>query len=105
MAGLNYLHRAILASDFENVKFLIQVGANVNIPVHDSSKRTPLVLAVERGLAQIVHALLSAGRLFHVCSIPSVHLFLFFFFPIFGQLMSIRPPFVFFMYIYFRGYS
>ncbi|XP_038074756.1 rabankyrin-5-like isoform X2 [Patiria miniata] len=59
--GRNFLHIAIQKSDIESVLFLISVHANVNSSVQDSTKLTPLHLAVQAGSEIIVRNLLLAG--------------------------------------------
>ncbi|XP_033627890.1 rabankyrin-5-like [Asterias rubens] len=59
--GRNFLHIAIQKSDIESVLFLISVHANVNSSVQDSSKHTPLHLAVQASSEIIVRNLLLAG--------------------------------------------
>lgn len=55
--GRNFLHIAVQNSDIESVLFLISVQANVNSRVQDSSKLTPLHLAVQAGSEIIVRNL------------------------------------------------
>ena len=55
--GRNFLHIAIQKSDIESVLFLISVHANVNSCVQDSSRHTPLHLAVQAGSEIIVRNL------------------------------------------------
>ncbi|XP_028400515.1 rabankyrin-5-like isoform X2 [Dendronephthya gigantea] len=59
--GRNYLHRAILSGDVETVLFLISVNANIHTPVQDSSRTTPLHLAVQAGSEIIVRHLILAN--------------------------------------------
>ncbi len=58
--GRNFLHVAIQKADIESVLFLISVRANVNSRIQNSSKRTPLHLAVETGAEIIVRNLVSS---------------------------------------------
>uniref|UniRef100_A0A8C6X6D1 Ankyrin repeat and FYVE domain containing 1 n=1 Tax=Naja naja TaxID=35670 RepID=A0A8C6X6D1_NAJNA len=59
--GRNFLHLAVQNSDIESVLFLISVQADVNSRVQDTSKLTPLHLAVQAGSEIIVRNLLLAG--------------------------------------------
>lgn len=59
--GRTFLHIAILKNDFESVLFLLSVHVNVHSRVQDSSKFTPLHLAVQVGSEMIVRNLLLAG--------------------------------------------
>lgn len=59
--GMTYLHASIAASDPDTVKFLIKLGVNVNARVKDSTARTPLSMAVELGLEDVVRVLLASN--------------------------------------------
>lgn len=59
--GMTHLHAAIFAKDSEAVIFLLQLGANPNATVRDSTAWTPLHMAVERSLDAVVEALLKAN--------------------------------------------
>lgn len=58
--GRTFLHLAILKSDIESVLFLLSVHVNIHSRVQDSSKFTPLHLAVQVGSEMIVRNLLLA---------------------------------------------
>lgn len=59
--GRTFLHLAILKNDLESVLFLLSVHVNVHSRVQDSSKYTPLHLAVQVGSEMILRNLLLAG--------------------------------------------
>lgn len=59
--GRTFLHLAILKNDFESVLFLLSVHVNIHSRVQDSSKYTPLHLAVQVGSEIILRNLLLAG--------------------------------------------
>lgn len=59
--GRTFLHLAILKNDIESVLFLLSVRVNVHSRVQDSSKFTPLHLAVQVGSEMILRNLLLAG--------------------------------------------
>lgn len=59
--GRTFLHSAILKNDIESVLFLLSVHVNIHSRVQDSSKFTPLHLAVQEGSEMIVRNLLLAG--------------------------------------------
>jgi ankyrin repeat protein len=59
--GRTFLHLAILKNDIESVLFLLSVHVNIHSRVQDSSKLTPLHLAVQVGSELIVRNLLLAG--------------------------------------------
>ncbi|KAK2174571.1 hypothetical protein NP493_794g01007 [Ridgeia piscesae] len=59
--GRNFLHIAIQKSDIESVLFLLSVHANVNSCLQDSSRLSPLHIAVKVGAEIIVRNLLLAG--------------------------------------------
>eukprot|EP00047_Mylnosiga_fluctuans_P004692 m.235993 g.235993 ORF g.235993 m.235993 type:complete len:1096 (-) comp12913_c0_seq1:104-3391(-) len=60
-AEMTHLHAAIGAKDAEAVHFLLNMGANANAAVRDSTARMPLYMAIERGLDEVVKALLQSG--------------------------------------------
>lgn len=59
--GRTFLHLAIINNDLEGVLFLLSVHVNVHSRVQDSSKYTPLHLAVQVGSEMILRNLLLAG--------------------------------------------
>lgn len=59
--GRTFLHLAIQKSDIESVLFLLSVHVNIHSRVHDSSKFTPLHLAVQVGSEMILRNILLAG--------------------------------------------
>jgi ankyrin repeat protein len=59
--GLGLLHMSINKSDEESIVLLLKCGVNVNALVQDAAQRTPLSLAVERGLDSVVKLLLDAN--------------------------------------------
>lgn len=59
--GRTFLHLAILKNDIESVLFLLSVHVNIHSRVQDSSKYTPLHLAVQVGSEMILRNLLLAG--------------------------------------------
>ena len=67
--GRNFLHIAIQKSDIESVLFLISVHANVNSSVQDSSKHTPLHLAVQASSEIIVRNLVRNNGCFRLASL------------------------------------
>ena len=56
--GLGLLHMCINKSDEESILLLMKCGVNVNAVVQDPTQKTPLSLAVERGLDSVVKLLL-----------------------------------------------
>lgn len=59
--GRTFLHLAIQKNDIESVLFLLSVHVNIHSKVQDSSKFTPLHLAVQVGSEMILRNLLLAG--------------------------------------------
>lgn len=59
--GRTFLHLAIQKNDIESVLFLLSVHVNIHSRVQDSSKFTPLHLAVQVGSEMILRNLLLAG--------------------------------------------
>lgn len=59
--GRTFLHLAILKNDIESVLFLLSVHVNIHSRVQDSSKLTPLHLAVQVGSEMILRNLILAG--------------------------------------------
>ena len=59
--GMTHLHAAIVSKDSEAIMFLLQHGANPNSAVRDATSWTPLYMAIERGLDDVVAELLQAG--------------------------------------------
>lgn len=52
--GENLLHLAVKGNDFESVLFLLGLQIDVNIPVNDQTRRTPLHIAAEFGQSEII---------------------------------------------------
>ncbi|KAI6179468.1 hypothetical protein M3Y98_00613900 [Aphelenchoides besseyi] len=59
--GENLLHVAIKANDFESVLFLLGLQIDVNIPVQNEIKSTPLHICAEFGSEIVMRNLLLAG--------------------------------------------
>lgn len=59
--GRTFLHLAIQRNDIESVLFLLSVHVNIHSRVQDSSKFTPLHLAVQAGSEMILRNILLAG--------------------------------------------
>lgn len=59
--GRTFLHLAIQKNDIEGVLFLLSVHVNIHSRVQDSSKFTPLHLAVQVGSEMILRNILLAG--------------------------------------------
>lgn len=59
--GMTHLHVAINSNDAGSVLFLLQFGANANAAIRDGTARTPLYMAIERGLDEVVVPLLRAN--------------------------------------------
>lgn len=61
LKGRTFLHIAIQNNDLESVLFLLSVHVNINSRIQDSSKFSPIHLAVQAGSEMILRNLILAG--------------------------------------------
>lgn len=59
--GLSFLHTAVQKSDIESVLFLLSIHVDINSRTNDSSRLTPLHLAVQTSSEIIIRNLILAG--------------------------------------------